>query len=818
MAKDNSQDLIPTQEDIEQPKKNGNKEIIIEGDTISNIIHILPLNERPFFPPQVAPLVLNEEPWLTTLDSIMDNHTRVVGLVLTKNEKQGTELKPADFHEYGTLVRIHHPFRENKRVQFIAQGIQRFRIKRWISKEIPYVAQVEYFDENERNSEELRAYSMAVVNSLKELLPLNPLFGEELKHFLSRYTTNEPSPLADFAASLTTSSGAEMQDILSTIPLKKRMQKVVSLIEKELEVAKLHNQIREQVEDKINDQQRQFFLREQLKVIQQELGIAKDDKTVDIDQFIERLDGKTLPEYAEERIDEELEKLSVLELGSPEYAVTRNYLDVATALPWGIESKDNYNLKRAQTILDREHFGLKDVKERIIEILAVGKRKKEIRGSIVVLVGPPGVGKTSVGRSIAHSLNRKFYRFSLGGARDEAEIKGHRRTYIGAMPGKIIQALKETGTDNPVIMLDEIDKMGSSYQGDPGSALLEVLDPEQNNDFLDHYLDMRYDLSKVLFICTANTLDTIPAALLDRMDVIRLPGYILEEKVKIARQYLWPKLLKRAGFSRSEIRISNSAIARLTDGYAREAGVRQLEKQLAKIIRKVAVKFAQTADGEGGEEAITKMSIGVNDIEEYLGLPSYSQETPIQGVGVATGLAWTALGGVTLSLEATKVHSQTRGFKITGQLGEVMKESAEIAYSYTLANLRRFKKAGVNVDDTFFDEAFIHLHAPEGATPKDGPSAGITMVSSLLSLALNKPAKNIAMTGEITLTGQVLEIGGVKEKLIAAKRIGIKELIFPYANQKDYEELPDYLKEGLTLHFVKTYDEVAEILFGIKLG
>lgn len=830
MAKDNSQDLIPNQEEPTQeestqeelgqektdlPPKNGNKEIIIEGDTISNIIHILPLNERPFFPPQVAPLVLNEEPWLTTLDSIMDNHTRVVGLVLTKNDKQGAKLKPSDFHEYGTLVRIHHPFRENKRVQFIAQGIQRFRIKRWISKEIPYVAQVEYFDENERNSEELRAYSMAVVNSLKELLPLNPLFGEELKHFLSRYTTNEPSPLADFAASLTTSSGEEMQEILSTVPLKKRMQKVVSLIEKELEVAKLHNQIREQVEDKINDQQRQFFLREQLKVIQQELGIAKDDKTVDIDQFIERLDGKTLPEYAEERIDEELEKLTVLELGSPEYAVTRNYLDVATSLPWGVESKDNYNLKRAQTILDREHFGLKDVKERIIEILAVGKRKEEIRGSIVVLVGPPGVGKTSVGRSIARSLNRQFYRFSLGGARDEAEIKGHRRTYIGAMPGKIIQALKETGTDNPVIMLDEIDKMGSSYQGDPGSALLEVLDPEQNNDFLDHYLDMRYDLSKVLFICTANTLDTIPDALLDRMDVIRLPGYILEEKVKIARQYLWPKLLKRAGFTRSEIRISNSAIARLIDGYAREAGVRQLEKQLAKIIRKVAVKFAQT---EEGEEEITRVSVGVNDIKEYLGLPSYSRETPIQGVGVATGLAWTALGGVTLSLEATKVHSKTRGFKITGQLGKVMKESAEIAYSYTLANLPRLKKAGVKVDKTFFDEAFIHLHAPEGATPKDGPSAGITMVSSLLSLALNKPAKNIAMTGEITLTGQVLEIGGVKEKLIAAKRIGIKELIFPYANQKDYQELPDYLKEGLTIHFVKTYDEVAEILFGITLG
>lgn len=799
-------DLIPTHpqsdnQDANEPQS-GNHEIIIEGDTISNIIHVLPLNERPFFPPQVAPLVLNEEPWLTTLDSIMDNRTRVVGLVLTKKQP-GPSLNPDDFYEYGTLVRIHHPHREDGRVQFIAQGIQRFRIKKWISTEIPFVAQVEYFDEEDKNSEELRAYSMAVVNALKELLPLNPLFSEELKHFLSRFTSNEPSPLADFAASLTTSSAEDMQEILSTVPLLDRMQKVVALIHKELEVAKLHNQIREQVEDKITDQQRQFFLREQLKVIQQELGIAKDDKTADIDQFVDRLQDKNLPEHAQEKIDEELEKLQVLETGSPEYAVTRNYLDVITSLPWGNESDDNYDLDRAQRILDREHFGLKDVKERIIEILAVGKRKEEIKGSIVVLVGPPGVGKTSVGRSIAHSLNRKFYRFSLGGARDEAEIKGHRRTYIGAMPGKIIQALKETGTDNPVIMLDEIDKMGSSYQGDPGSALLEVLDPEQNHDFLDHYLDIRYDLSNVLFICTANTLDSIPAALLDRMDVIRLSGYILEEKVKIARQYLWPKLLKRAGFEKSELRISNAAISNVIDGYAREAGVRQLEKQLARLVRKAAVEFAK-------DESLESLSIGVNDIKTHLGNPIYTREKPLAGVGVVTGLAWTSLGGVTLNLEAAKIHAKTRGLKVTGQLGKVMQESAEIAYSFVMANLKRY-----GADETFFDETFIHLHAPEGATPKDGPSAGITMASSLLSLALNKPAKNIAMTGEITLTGHVLEIGGVKEKLIAAKRVGISEIIFPYGNKKDCDELPEYLKEDLTLHFVKTYDDVAKILFEV---
>lgn len=793
---DNKKTTLPA---VENEIK-GHNEVIVEGDTISNIIHILPLHDRPFFPPQIAPLLLNEEPWLTTLDSIMDNRTRVVGLILSKKESK-TDLTADDFYEYGTLIHIHHPHREDGKVQFIAQGIQRFRVKKWISKEIPFVAQVEYFEESVVDkSDEVRAYSMAVVNALKELIPFNPLFSEELKHFLTRYNSNDPSPFADFAASMTTNAKEELQEVLSTIALVPRLRKVLAIIEKEIKIAKLHNSIREEVEDQLTDQQRQYFLREQLKVIQQELGISKDDKSADIDKFVERLLDKDIPQAAQERIDEELEKLQILETGSPEYGVTRNYLDIITDLPWGTKTKDNFNLKHARRVLDKDHFGLEDVKDRIIETLAVGKRKGEIKGTIILLVGPPGVGKTSIGRSVADSLGRKFYRFSLGGARDEAEIKGHRRTYIGAMPGKLIQALRETKADNPVIMLDEIDKMGQSYQGDPGSALLEVLDPAQNHDFLDHYLDVRYDLSNVLFVCTANTLDSIPPALLDRMDVIRLSGYILEEKCKIARQYLWPKQLEKAGFDKKELKITGGAIEKIIDDYAREAGVRQLEKQLGKIVRKSAVKFET--------EELESLSIGVSDIVPMLGNPFFNREKPLQHVGVVTGLAWTSMGGVTLPVEAVKVHDHQRGIKLTGKLGEVMQESANIAYSYIMANAK-----ALGLQESFFEKAFIHIHAPEGATPKDGPSAGITLASCLMSLALDKAPRNIAMTGELTLVGQVLPIGGVKEKLIAAKRVGIKEIIFPKGNKKDADELPDYLREGLTLHFVEDFAEVAKLLF-----
>ncbi|MNQ55330.1 Lon protease [compost metagenome] len=470
-------------------------------------------------------------------------------------------------------------------------------------------------------------------------------------------------------------------------------------------------------------------------------------------------------------------------------------------MPWGIYGADRLDLKHARKVLDKHHAGLDDVKNRILEFLAVGAFKGEISGSIVLLVGPPGVGKTSIGKSIAESLGRPFYRFSVGGMRDEAEIKGHRRTYIGALPGKLVQALKEVEVMNPVIMLDEIDKLGASFQGDPASALLETLDPEQNVEFLDHYLDLRLDLSKVLFICTANTLDAIPGPLLDRMETIRLSGYITEEKHAIAKRHLWPRLLERTGVPKERLSITDGALTSVIEGYAREAGVRQLEKQLGKIIRKSVVRLL--------EEPEAKIKVGQKDLEQYLGLAPFRKEQLLAGVGVITGLAWTSLGGATLPIEATRIHTLNRGFKLTGQLGEVMKESAEIAYSYISSHLKQY-----GGDPTFFDQAFVHLHVPEGATPKDGPSAGVTMASALLSLARNQvPKKGVAMTGELTLTGQVLPIGGVREKVIAARRQKIFELILPEANRGAFLELPDYLKEGVTVHFARRFADVAKVLY-----
>ena len=493
----------------------------------------------------------------------------------------------------------------------------------------------------------------------------------------------------------------------------------------------------------------------------------------------------------------------MLETGSPEYAVTRNYLDWITLLPWGIHSPDKLDLKRARRVLDRDHYGLDDVKTRILEFLAVGILKGEVSGSIILLVGPPGVGKTSIGRSIADALGRRFYRFSLGGMRDEAEIKGHRRTYIGAMPGKFLQAVKDAGTANPVIMLDEIDKIGASYHGDPASALLEVLDPEQNVDFLDHYLDLRFDLSKVLFVCTANQLDSIPAPLLDRMEVINLAGYIAAEKLEIAKKYLLPRQIERAGLAKGTVRLDSATLRALIEGYARDAGVRRLEKQLGKIVRKAAVKFL-----EGSE---TPIQVTQDDLKGYLGSPVFRDERKLAGPGVVTGLAWTAMGGATLSIEAVKIHEGSRGFKLTGQLGDVMKESAEIAYGYVQAHAGE-----LGVGPGYFDKAFIHLHVPAGATPKDGPSAGITMASALLSLALGRPVRRIAMTGELTLTGEVFPIGGVREKLIAARRAGIKEILLPEDNRGEYEEVPDHVRKGISIHFVSRFEDVVGYLFDAK--
>lgn len=764
-------------------------------------ICLLPISERPFFPPQTLPILMNEDSWRDTIEYINDEHKNITGLVLVKNPLP-ENAKPEEFFNLGTLVKIHHPVLSSGKVQFIAEGLQRFRIKKWIQKYPPFIVEVEYPNEPKyKETDELKAYAVAIINTLKELVPLNPLYSEELKFFLNRFDPNEPSQLSDFAASVTTATRDALQEVLETVHLKRRMEKVLVLIKRELEVAQLQKDIHDQVEETLSEHQRRFFLKEQLKAIQKELGIAKDDKTADMERFEKNIIDKTLPEAAQNKFYEELDKLAILESGSPEYAVTRNYLEVFSKLPWGVFTEDNLKLRSAKHALDKEHAGLKDVKQRIIEFLAVAALKNELSGSIILLVGPPGVGKTSIGRSIANALKRKFFRFSVGGMRDEAEIKGHRRTYIGAMPGKIIQALNETGSSNPVIMLDEIDKIGSSYQGDPSSALLEVLDPEQNNQFLDHYLDARCDLSKVLFICTANQLDTIPRPLLDRMEVIRLSGYILEEKMKIAQQHLWPKQLERANIRHSKLKLSDSALKALIDGYAREAGVRNLDKMLAKIIRKCAVEIVN--------DKAKRLTVTQKNLSQYLGMPTFTKESLLTGVGIVTGLAWTSMGGVTLSIEAARIHGSSRGFKLTGQLGAVMKESADIAYSYIAAHLGEY-----GAKDDSFDKQYVHLHVPEGATPKDGPSAGITMASALLSLALNKRVKaKFAMTGELTLSGAVLAVGGIREKVIAAKREGINNLILPKAVEGRFERLPKHIKQGLNVNFVKHFSEVHQLLF-----
>ncbi|WP_412460579.1 endopeptidase La [Pseudomonas sp. SC11] len=777
--------------------------LALPGQQLPDKVYVIPIHNRPFFPAQVLPVIVNEEPWAETLDLVAktDHHTLALFFMDTPAEDHrhfDTKALP----EYGTLVKVHHASREGGKLQFVAQGLTRVRIRTWLKHHRPpYLVEVEYPRQPTEPNDEVKAYGMALINAIKELLPLNPLYSEELKNYLNRFSPNDPSPLTDFAAALTSATGNQLQEVLDCVPMLKRMEKVLPMLRKEVEVARLQNEISAEVNRQIGEHQREFFLKEQLKVIQQELGLTKDDRSADLEQFEQRLEGKTLPDQAKKRIDEEMGKLAILETGSPEYAVTRNYLDWATALPWGLYGQDKLDLKHARKVLDQHHAGLDDIKERILEFLAVGAWKGEISGSIVLLVGPPGVGKTSIGKSIAESLGRPFYRFSVGGMRDEAEIKGHRRTYIGAQPGKLVQALKDVEVMNPVIMLDEIDKMGQSYQGDPASALLETLDPEQNVDFLDHYLDLRLDLSKVLFVCTANTLDSIPGPLLDRMEVIRLSGYITEEKVAIAKRHLWPKQLNKAGVAKTSLSISDSALRLVIEGYAREAGVRQLEKQLGKLVRKSVVKLLDNPDA--------KLKIGPKELEPALGMPVFRSEQVLSGKGVITGLAWTSMGGATLPIEATRVHTLNRGFKLTGKLGDVMKESAEIAYSYVSSNLKQY-----GGDSGFFNEAFIHLHVPEGATPKDGPSAGVTMASALLSLARDQaPKKGVAMTGELTLTGQVLPIGGVREKVIAARRQKIHELILPEANRGDFEELPAYLREGLTVHFAKRFADVAKVLF-----
>lgn len=806
-ANENNDEVIVEVEfdsDDHEPSSDQESGIVRVEDMLPLDLPILPVWPRPFFPGLPVPLVIEEPNDVALLKRVLEHGPPAIGLVLMRERDGGR--KPANMYEVGVAAQILRVINQTeKSLNLLVHCVSRFSIDHFIKNdEKTLVGHVIYHHkEKVEADQELQAYAMGIMSSLKELVKLHPLHGETLRMFLDRSTMDDPGRLADISVNLTSASGEELQDVLETFDVRQRIDKALELLKKECEISRLQAKISKQIEEKVASQQREFFLREQLKAIKKELGLEKEGKVSEIEKFQERLKDLTLTDEASRVVEEEMDKLKVIEPASPEYNVSRTYLDWLTMLPWGKFSKDRFGMKRARKILDRDHYGLEDVKKRILEFMAVGKLRGDVSGSILCLVGPPGVGKTSIGKSVAEALGRTFFRFSLGGMRDEAEIKGHRRTYIGAMPGKFLQAIKGAGTNNPVIMLDEIDKIGKSFQGDPASALLEVLDPEQNDSFRDHYLDVAFDLSQVLFIATANQLDTIPGPLLDRMEVIRLSGYILEEKVEIAHRYLWPKALDSTGLKRAQARLSKKTLEPIIDDYAREAGVRGLEKQLKKIARGVAVRVA-----EGDTTAVT---VRDKDLFSYLGKPNFQKDdTEDQTPGSVTGLAWTSMGGATLRIEAGSVMTKSKGFKQTGQLGDVMKESSEIAYTYAMS-----RAADFGIEEGFFDNHFVHLHVPAGATPKDGPSAGITMATALISQITKRAVKpGIAMTGELTLIGKVLPIGGVKEKVIAAKRIGRHHLIFPHDNENDFLELPDYLKEGLRVHFVKHYDEVYQICFG----
>lgn len=800
-------------------------------------IYIFPLLRRPFFPGMAAPLVIEPGPFYEVLKVVAKSEHKCVGLLLARSENADIyKASFEDLYEIGVLARVLRIIpMEQGGAQVILNMEKRLRIAESTPDSKMLKAHVTYYEDNPILTSELKAYAISIISTIKELLKLNPLFKEELQIFLGHSDFTEPGKLADFAVALTTATREELQDVLETFDIEQRIDKALILLKKELDLSILQNSINQKIEATINKSQKDFFLREQLKTIKKELGIERDDKSIDREKFEARLKERIVPPDVLKVINDELDKFSALEIQSAEYSVCRGYLDWLTIIPWGIHSSELHDLDAAEKILTEDHYGLEDIKQRILEFIGVGRLVGGVRGSIICLVGPPGVGKTSIGKSIARALNRKFYRFSVGGMRDEAEIKGHRRTYIGAMPGKMIQALKYCQTMNPVIMLDEVDKMGKSFHGDPASALLEVLDPEQNAEFLDHYLDVRCNLSNVLFIVTANILDTIPEPLKDRMDILRLSGYIMQEKIEIAKKYLIPRNRKEMGLKVSGATFTTEGLRSMINGYAREAGVRSLENLIKKILRKLAVKVVrqmmqreqeqkdlaeQEKDkkkkGTGKLSPILpiKYSITPENLKEYLGKPVFTSDrfyerTP---VGVCMGLAWTALGGATLYIESIKVAAEKTAMKLTGQAGDVMKESAEIAWSYLHSAIHKYA-----ISYTFFEKSHVHIHIPEGATPKDGPSAGITMVTSLLSLLTDTPVlDNLGMTGELTLTGRILPIGGVKEKMVAARRSGLKVLIFPKDNLRDYEELPDYIRKGLTMHFVEHYDEVFDIAFPRK--
>ncbi|MDR1362424.1 MAG: endopeptidase La [Spirochaetaceae bacterium] len=767
---------------------------------------IVALSGRPIFPGIFTPIMVNNPADVRIIDETVsgDGH---IGLVLIEHETESPDIN--DLYKIGTAAKIVKKINlPDGGLNVFISTIKRFKIKKTINPINPIIAAVSYIDDEEDDTSEVKALTRALISEMKQISENNPLFSEEMR--LNMVNIDHPGKIADFIASILNIDKNEQQRVLEVFNVRKRMEQVLVYIKKEQELLRIQKRIQREINEKIEKSQREYFLKEELKVIKTELGQAADAKDSEYKRIKDKIDTFKFDGEIKEAVDQELEKFSLMEPNSPEFVVSRNYLDWIVALPWLDPTPENFDLSKAAAILESDHYGLKDVKTRIVEYLAVRKLRQDNKGSIVCLVGPPGVGKTSVGRSISHALGKQFFRFSVGGMRDEAEIKGHRRTYIGAMPGKIIQGLKICKTKDPVFMIDEIDKMGSSFQGDPSSALLEVLDPEQNISFRDHYLDLPFDVSHIFFIVTANTLDTIPSPLIDRMEIIELPGYIDTEKLEIAKHYLLPKSLEKNGIKKSQVKYTKESLLHIANGYAREAGVRNFEKNLDKIHRKLAKQIVDVEES-AEETPPPHFSIDKKAVEKYLGKPIFPEGVykKADRPGMSLGLAWTSMGGDTLIIEAISLPGEA-GFTLTGKMGDVMKESAAIAMTYV--RKLAFEKYGVEPE--WFEKNHIHLHIPEGATPKDGPSAGITMAIALLSMIRKKViTPYLAMTGELSLTGQVLPIGGLKEKTVAAQRNKARHIIIPKQNLRDLDDIPDLVKKGIEFHPVERFEEALNLAF-----
>ena len=764
---------------------------------IPDSLPILPVKDMSMFPRMVLPMLISDQKHARLIDDVLTAQ-KMVGLVAIKGETPSAQVESMDqIHHVGVVALILRMNKEEDQnaMRLVAQGLSRFRVVELTRTEPYLVGSVEPVQDLVTNDMETMALFSNLRGLFKRMLDLAPHMPEELSTLA--VGIDDPGALCDLAASTIKLGPDDRQSVVEAIDVRERLRRVTTLLNHEIQVLELGSKIQSQVKEGLDKTQRDYYLRQQLKAIKQELGEGEEGGASEVDDLRARLAEAHLPEEADKEAQRELKRLAKMHSSSSEYHVISTYLDWMINLPWNQTTADQIDIDAAHKILEDDHFGLDKVKQRILEFLAVRKLNPEVQGSILCFVGPPGVGKTSLGRSIARSMGRKFSRISLGGVRDEAEIRGHRRTYVGAMPGRIIQSIRRVGSKNPVLMLDEIDKLGADFRGDPSSALLEVLDPEQNRNFSDHYLDVAFDLSKVMFVTTANVLDTIPAPLRDRMEIIEIPGYTAEEKLKIAKRYLVPRQRKLHGLGATNLAITDGAVNALIQGYTREAGLRNLEREIGAVCRWAARKVAE------GETA--KIVVGRADLQEIRGPARFSPEAAMRTAmpGVATGMAWTPTGGDILFVEATDMPGQGR-LTLTGQLGDVMKESAQAAVSYVRANAER-----LGVDPEFHKTRDLHIHVPAGAIPKDGPSAGVTLYTALLSLLTDRQVRpDVSMTGEITLRGMVLPVGGIKEKVLAAKRAGIKEIILPAQNKRDLTDVPEAARQGLVFHFAERMDQV----------